>query len=408
MKFEGQGLRKDIADLGIEIVRASGSHYFASNGKKYLDLSSSYSVCLFGHGHPSIRKGLQNQIEDLVHCPPGYPNVVRQELAEKICGLSGFEEPRVIWSVLGTQAIEVALNLAHTKNKKRGVIVFEGGYHGKSNFVGPLNTKGNFAGELDLATEHVRLPYPLDPSVHKESYCSEDFAQIQNFFKDLGDNHQFSSLLIEPVQGSAGVRFCDPKALEYIVEAARSKDIVVVFDEIQSGFYRTGPRWSYQPTNCRPDVMVVGKAFGGELPVSAVLAEAALMSDWPEGLFSSTFLTNALGHRSALEFLKLLESYPVEERVLQLEAIFQEELGLLGDQVACCEEVRGRGAFWGVQLGTEGSRRVAHDMAKEGMLIAITGVSNDTLRFAPPLTVDDQELRAALSAVRNYCLKHLS
>lgn len=404
MNYEGSGLRTgELNSPLLNICRGKGAFLYDNFGRPYFDLSSSYSVNLFGHCHPKITSAIKEQVDKLVHCPPIWMNTVRERLGQKICSLSPFVQPRLIWSVLGTQAVEVALNIAYSNTKRSRIVVFEGGYHGKSNYVAPLNSKGYMADELGLSTDHVKLPFPLDPAIHKRTWDQNSQMAVKTFFDQLSDDHNFCAVLVEPVQGSSGVRYIDPELLKYLRRTTHEKGIFLIYDEIQSGFFRTGPLWAHQRYNTDPDLLILGKSLGGELPVSVVIGEERNMNRWSTGLFSSTFLTNALAHRAALSFIELLEELPIRDLVFEKHELIQQCLSEL-ESSPNVREVRGTGLFWGVEMVAKQAEKVANRLQEEGILVALTGIKSDTLRISPPIVAENSDLEEALNTLVNCCM----
>jgi acetylornithine/N-succinyldiaminopimelate aminotransferase len=364
----------------VEFVRGEGPRLWDSEGKEYLDFLAGISVCSVGHCHPDVVEAVREQAGRLMHVSNLFYTEPMVRLAERLSesSLGG----RVFLANSGTEANECAIKIARKHAHRRGVrtpeiVSFERDFHGR--------TYGALAATPGLASNEALGPMlpgfrsvPFDDAVALREAVGEGTAAV----------------LIEPIQGEAGVYPVSEEALLAARRACDEAGALLILDEIQTGVGRTGSLWAYEQTLVRPDVLTSAKALGAGLPVGACVTTPAVAEVLEAGDHASTFAGGAVASAAALAVLDLVDDPALLRRVRELGTKLCE--GLLGlDEVS---EVRGRGLMVGVGLG-DGIDAVAvgADLLQRGLIVNVP--ESGTLRLLPPLTVDPAQIERAVALI---------
>jgi predicted acetylornithine/succinylornithine family transaminase len=364
----------------VEFVRGEGAVLWDSEGREYLDFMTGISVCSVGHCHPAVVEAVCEQAGRLMHVSNLFYTEPMARLAERLAesSLGG----RVFFSNSGTEAIECAIKVARKHAHRRGIaepeiVSFEGDFHGRT--YGALAATPKLAENRDLG--------PMLPGFR--SVPLNDAAA-------LGDavGERTAAVLIEPIQGEAGVY---PVTDEVLLAARRACDeagALLVFDEIQTGIGRTGSLWAFEQTPVRPDVFTSAKALGGGLPIGACVTTVEAGEVLEPGDHGSTFAGGAVVAAAALAVLGIVDDPALLRRVRGLGAELAAKLRAL-DGV---REVRGRGLMLGVGL-EEGidAAAAAADLLDRGLVVNVP--EPGTLRLLPPLTLDSSQASRAVSLI---------
>ena len=289
--------------------RASGVNVWDVDGNRYIDLTAAFGVANIGHGNPHVVAALKAQAGKLLHAMGDvHPNEFKLELARELVGLTfgrwAKSAGRVVFANSGAEAVEAALKTAAIHTKRPGVIAFEGAYHGLT--YGALDTtwrahfRSPFSGQLGHFTAHV--PFGRVPTV----------ANIKNF----------GAVIVEPIQGRGGIVVPPDDFLPKLRRFCDDHGLVLIFDEIYSGFCRTGRWFACEHWGVTPDVVCVGKAMAGGFPISACIGRAEVMDNWPESqgeaIHTSTFLGNPLGCAAALASIREMKRMKLDKRSREL------------------------------------------------------------------------------------------
>ena len=391
----------DLRDVPPFWIRAEGANVEDADGNVFLDFGSAFGVSLAGHAHPVVREAIHRQTDRLVHGMGDiHPPRVKVELLEALVALAPWPDARGILGTSGSDAVESALKTAHLATGKPGILAFEGSYHGLA--LGALATthRDHFRTPfVERLTPHVSfVPFPGDPQ-RSLAAAEEAFA-----------SGSFGAVIVEPIQGRGGVKIPPPGFLGDLAALARSSGVLVIFDEIFTGLGRTGRRFAFEWEDTRPDLLCLGKALGGGMPISACLGPASIMDAWPpssgEAVHTSTFLGHPLACAGALAFLALLESENLVERSDRVGREIRERLtdSLSADPgTEVC--VRGRGLMIGIEGPDAGSGVEAARIAQERGLITLpAGPEGRVLELTPPaiLTQDqvDYGVEVVIDAIR--------
>ncbi len=369
--------------------RAKGANVEDSDGNVYVDLTAGCGVAALGHAHPAVVEAAQTQLATLPHARGDlHPSEAKVELLEALAARAPFPDARVVLGLNGSDAIEVALKTAALATGRPGVLAFEGGYHGLA--YGAVAACGfqpafraPFAAQLN---PHVRFaPYPCAGDPVEPALAAVDEA--------LADG-RVGAVLYEPLQGRGGVRVPAPGFLEAVRERARAAGALTVADEIFTGLGRCGVPFLSAPadaaTSVAPDLLCLGKARAGGLPVSACLGRAEVMAAWgdPTGaaLHTGTFYGHPPGCAAALAALETMDREDVAGRARKVGDRFRARLAA----VPGVAEVRGLGLMVGiVPAAPRAALGVVAALLTRGYLTLPAGGAADVVQLAPPLTIPE-------------------
>jgi len=378
-------------------VEAQGANVIDADGNRYVDLTSGFGVAFVGHRHPEVVAAVKRQVDRLVHALGDlHPSDVKIELLERICALAPWPETRAMLSLSGADAVTAALKTAVMATGKTGVVAFEGSYHGLN--YGPLAVSG-FA-------ERFREPFQaqLQSDVHFVAWPEHD-VRIDSALQGLPDDwSNIGAVIVEPVQGRAGVRLPPPGFLEGLKRACEKNGALLIADEIFTGLGRCGAWWRSVDDGVIPDVICAGKALGGGLPVSACIASEDVMRAWGtpdrEAIHTGTFYGDPLGSAAALATIDLIEREQLAQRAVERGDAFSATLR--AGQLPGVSEVRHAGMMLGLQLqGSMEALTVARALLERGYLVLPAGTKADVLQLAPPVTVSDAQLEGFVTELRD-------
>jgi acetylornithine/N-succinyldiaminopimelate aminotransferase len=387
-KLEERYLMQTYRRAPVEFVRAEGALLWDTEGKEYLDFLAGISVCSVGHCHPAVVEAAREQAGRLMHTSNLFYTEPMVRLAERLSesSLGG----RVFFSNSGTEANECAIKIARKHAHRRGVgtpeiVSFDRDFHGRT--YGALSATPKLAENPALA--------PMLPG-----FRSVPFDDASALREAVGEST--AAVLIEPIQGEAGVYPLGEEALLAAREACDEVGALLILDEIQTGLGRTGSLWAYEQTPVRPDVLTTAKALGGGLPVGACVVREEFGEVLEAGDHGSTFAGGAVASAAALAVLDLLDDPALLRRVRELGAALRE--GLL--EVEGVTEVRGRGLMIGIGLG-EGieASTIAADLLERGLIVNAPEPS--TLRLLPPLTVEPGQIDRAVALIADSLLSYV-
>ena len=392
--------------LPVYADRATNAELWDVEGKRYIDFASGIAVLNTGHRHPAVVKALHAQLERLMHSAfqiTPYANYI--ELAERLNAIAPGPTPKksMLFST-GAEAVENALKIARYHTRRSGVIAFSGGFHGRTLATMTLTGKVQpyKAGFGTLLPSVFHVPFPL--SYHGVS--SEDsLSAIEQLFKADVDPAQVAAIIIEPVQGEGGFYIAPAEFLRALRVLCDKHGIVLIIDEIQSGFARTGRMFAVEYAGIEPDLMTVAKSIAGGVPLAAVIGKAAIMDAPPPGGLGGTYAGSPLGCAAALAVLEVIASEKLLERSLRLGEMLMTRLRVLQKRFACIGEIRGLGSMVAIELVKNGSaeqpdadltKALVQTAARHGLVILSCGIYSNVIRFLAPLTISDALLSEGL------------
>lgn len=367
---------------------AEGVNVWDADGNCYLDFTSAFGVAGLGHRHPEVVEAMTAQAGRLLHgMGDVHPTALKGELCRRLSELTferwGSGDGKVVLSNSGFEAVETALKTARLATGKPGVLAFENGYHGLGygSLLGTDLEKFRGPFEDQLASVTTRLP----------------FGSL-----DLPDATGIGAVVVEPFQGRGGKVIAPPGFLQGLRDWCDQYDVLLIFDEIYTGFHRTGKWFACEWDGVVPDLICVGKAMSGGFPISACVGKAKVMDAWPESpgeaLHTSTFLGHPVGCAMALKSLEILERKETQILVAQTSRVLEESLKPLV-QLPAVRELRGRGVMWGLEL-LEPAGPLLSVLLQEGLLFLADGPKGNVLSFTPPFGVSKEEVAHAVGVIR--------
>lgn len=391
---------------------ASGSRVRDAAGNTYLDFTGAFGVAFAGHRHPAVVDRITRQAERLVHGMGDiHPPAVKVEFLEQLAAHLPWPESRAILGISGSDAVEAALKTAHLATGRLGIIAFEGGYHGLT--LGALATtrRKHFRQPfVERLADHVRcLPFPSSPGE------AERVLDLAASILSRQSPVPFGAVIMEPVQGRAGVRIPPDGFLAGLGERARAGGALLIADEIFTGMGRTGALLGSGHDEVVPDLVCLGKALGGGMPLSACCGPVEVMDEWPastgEAIHTSTFMGHPLSCAGGLGFLAALEAEDLVDRAGRLGAWAMNYLSAELDGAESVVEVRGRGLMLGIELradeGVAPATKVAEQALDQGLIVLPAGEYGQVVELTPPATVARPELESGLgtlvTTIRSAC-----
>lgn len=368
--------------------RGEGSWLVDVDGRRYLDLTSGIAVTNVGHCHPRVVAAVQEQAARLVHTSVVTHHQPSIRLAERLRDLVPYlDDPQVFFCNSGAEAVDGALKLARRATGRPGVIAFRRAFHGRTLAATSLTT----------AKAKYRDGYePFLPSVHVAPWG--DLDGLDDVLRLQAPPGNVGAVLVEPVLGEGGYVPPPDGWLEGLRERCDAGDMLLVFDEVQSGMGRTGRPFAAETFGVTPDVLLFAKGVASGLPLGGIIAPRTVMERWPTGAHGSTFGGNPIACAAAIATLDVLEDDGLYARTRMLGERVLRRLREL--DAAPVVEVRGVGLMVGVQLADAGTAaRVQQACLDAGVLVLTCGPGDDVLRLIPPLTISDDELEHGLAVL---------
>ena len=358
----------------IVAERGEGTWIVDVDGRRWLDLTSGIGVTSTGHCHPLIVAAVEHQVRRLVHTSVVTHNTPTIRLAERLRELVPYiDDAQVFFCNSGAEAVDGALKLSRRVTGMSGIIAFRGAFHGRT--IG--------ATSLTTAKPLYQQGYaPLLAGVR-----TVDWGSVPDDATGVG------CVIVEPVLGEGGYVLPDPRWLHALRDWCTDSDVLLIFDEVQSGIGHTGRWFAAETYGVRPDVLLFAKAIASGLPLGGIIATRALMQRWPTGAHGSTFGGNPVACAAAMATIEILE--PLLARTRQLGAYALDVLRSAAGPAV--REVRGVGLMLAIELESHAAAAAVQARCfDEGMLVLTCGPESNVLRLIPPLTITDAELDAAL------------
>ena len=366
----------------IAIVRGQGARLWDADGRAYIDCVGGQGAANLGHGNARVAQAIAEQAQTLISCPEMFYNDRRAQFESKLCAISGF--PRVFIANSGTEAVEAAIKFARLVTGRTGVVATMRGFHGRT--MGALS-----------ATWEKKYREPFEPLV--PGYVHVPYNNLDALAGEVTPDT--AAVILEVVQGEGGV---NPGQAEYLLgvqEICNAQGALLILDEVQTGFGRTGRMFAFQHYGLAPDLVCLAKSIAGGLPMGAVLIGERL-GKLPPGVHGSTFGGNPLACAAALAAIDVLEQEGLPERAASLGAWFLEQLKTI--QSPLIRDVRGLGLMVGIELKQKvtpylQALMALGDGARPGILALPAGLT--VLRFLPPLVIEKDDLAQVVEAVRD-------
>jgi 4-aminobutyrate aminotransferase/(S)-3-amino-2-methylpropionate transaminase len=393
----------------ITVARAEGAQVWDVDGKQYLDFVAGIGVLNVGHNHPRVVAAVEKQLEDVTHMAfqvAAYRPYL--ELAEKLNRLVGKGEAyKSIFLTSGAEAVENAVKIARAYTNRSAVIAFRGGFHGRTMLGVSLTGmsqpyKQNFG---PFASEIFHTPFP---DAYRDMTTERALDALDEVFATQIAPDRVAAIIIEPVQGDGGFLPAPVPFLKALRETTRRHGIVLIADEIQTGFGRTGKLFGFEHSGIQPDLVTVAKSLAGGFPLSGVIGRADVMDAPLPGGLGGTYGGNAVSCAAALAVLEVFEKDGLLDRAEKLGQRLQAGLCDMAKKHSLIGNVRGLGFMQAIELVTDQktktpdpdrAKRVIDNARARGLLVIKCGVHRNVIRFLAPLVVSEDDLDNALGII---------
>jgi acetylornithine/LysW-gamma-L-lysine aminotransferase len=368
-----------FAKRPVVITRGKGALVWDIKGKEYIDCMGSYGVALLGHSHPKVVEAVCKQAETLISCHASLYNNKRTEFLQKLMSITPRGLNKAFLSNSGAEAVECAIKLARKFTGKPEMIAVMGGFHGKT--MGALS-----------ATWDKKYRDPFQPLVPEFKHVPPD--NLERLREAVTD--KTAAVLLEPIRGEGGIRVPPADFLPSVRELCDEKNVLLILDEVQTSFGRTGKLFGCEHWGVVPDVMCLAKPFAGGLPIGITVAKEQTMSSLTVGEHSTTFSGSPLVCAAACAAIDVLVKDKLADRAATLGAYFKAKLEELQAKHKIVKEVRGLGLMLGMELRYDVRNIILKTMDK-GVLILDAG--RNVLRFLPPLVIEKEQIDKAVAVL---------
>jgi acetylornithine/LysW-gamma-L-lysine aminotransferase len=372
IEIEDKYMANTYSKRPVTIVKGRGATIWDVHGRQYIDCMSAYGVCVVGHCHPKVVEAISQQAATLISCHNSLYNDVRSIYLQKIIDVTPKELTRAFYTNSGTETVEAAIKLARKYTGKSEIISFMGGYHGKT--MGSLS-----------ATWRKKYREPFQPLV--PGFKHVPYGKTERVRDALTD--QTAAILVEPIQGEGGVKVPPIGFLKELREICDEAGILLLCDEVQTGFGRTGTLFASDHFKIVPDVLCLAKAVGGGVPMGVMVAKDEVMASLKLGDHSSTFGGNPLACAAASAVLDVVIEEKLPARAANLGTYFQDRLTELKGKYRIVREVRGMGLMIGMEFRFDVLNLILACL-KQGVIVLDAG--RNVLRFLPPLVISQDQL----------------
>lgn len=384
----------------VYVEHAKNAEVWDVEGNRYIDFGTGIAVCNTGHSHPKIIDAVKRQVDKFSHtCVMVNPYEVAVTLAEKLTTIApGDSAKKAIFVSTGAEAVENCVKIARAHTGRRGVVAFNGGFHGRTNLTmaltGKVSPYKNLFGPFPSDIFHV--PFPND--CHDVS-VKASLKALENLFKvDIAPS-DVAAIIIEPVQGEGGFYKAPKELLVALRQLCDEQGVVLIADEIQTGFGRTGKMFCFEHADVEPDLITMAKGIAGGFSIAAVVGKSEIMDAPLPGGLGGTYGGSPVACAAALAVLEIIEEEQLIDRANQLGQLFNERLSALKLQhPETILDVRNQGAMIAIELVNDGDSEqpntaltqaiIAH-AAEYGLILLACGFYGNVIRFLPALTMSD-------------------
>ena len=395
--------------LPVFVARAENAELWDVEGRRYIDFAGGIAVLNTGHVHPRVKAAVAAQLEAFSHtCFMVTPYAVAVELAEKLNRLAPGSSPKkAIFVTTGAEAVENCIKIARAHTGRSAVIAFGGGFHGRTFMAMALTGKVTpyKAGFGPMPGDVYHAPFPIP--YHGVS-VRESLEALEHIFKYDVEPARVAAIIVEPVQGEGGFYVAPPEFLQALRRLCDQYGIVLVVDEIQSGFARTGRMFAIEHSGIEPDLMTLAKSLAGGFPLAAVVGKASIMDAPGPGGLGGTYAGSPIACAAGLAVLEVIEFENLCARAEVIGATLTGALRELQREIPAVGEVRGLGAMVAMELvrnrdphapDAELTKALVKRAAEKGLVILSCGLYGNVIRFLVPLTAPDQIVREGLAII---------
>ncbi len=360
----------------VTIEKGLGSHVWDTDNKEYIDCMGGYGVALVGHRNERVVNAIKTQLDKIITVHSSLYSKTREEFLENLMKIAPKGLSQVHLNNSGAESIEAAIKFARKFTGKKGMIAMNGSYHGKS------------LGALSL-TFNPKYRKSFQPLVDKVSFSP--YGDIDKLQNTIDDDTAF--IILEPIQGESGIHVPPDGFLQKVRKICDENEILLIFDEIQSGLGRTGRMWASEHWETSPDILCLAKGIAGGVPMGATLVRPDILSVMNKGEHSSTFGGNPLSCSAGTATIQALTQDGLIDNAEKMGKKFRDGLNILKSKHGIIREIRGKGLMIGIELKFE-VRDILLEGIKKGVLLLYSG--RNILRLLPPLVITDDDVTKSL------------
>ena len=389
--------------LTVYAERASNAEIWDVEGRRYIDFASGISVLNTGHVHPKVQSAIQQQLQKLTHtCFQVTPYESYVALAEQLNALApGATPKKTLFLTTGAEAVENAIKIARYHTRRSAIIAFSGGFHGRT--LACISLTGKVqpykAGFGPMLPEVYHVPYPM---AYHGVTVEDSLQALEALFKADVDPQRVAAIIIEPVLGEGGFYAAPAELLRRLRTLCDSHGIVLIADEIQSGFGRTGRMFAIEHSGIEPDLITIAKSVAGGVPLAGVIGKAEIMDAPVAGGLGGTYAGSPLGCAAGLAVLEVMREEQLLKRSQEIGRFMSSRLKGLQVRFPCIGEVRALGAMVAIELvknshaeapDAELTKALVQAAGRHGLVILSCGMYANVIRFLAPLTIPDALLK---------------
>jgi len=387
------------SQLAVYVDRAANAELWDVEGRRYIDFGTGIAVLNTGHLHPGVQAAVRGQLDRFSHtCFMVTPYESAVTLAEKLNALAPGKTPKkTLFVTTGAEAVENAVKIARVHTGRTGVISFGGSFHGRTLLAMGLTgkTAPYKAGFGPFPAEIHHAPFPI--AYHGVS-VADALAGLERLFAEDIEPARVAAIIVEPVQGEGGFYIAPPEFLKALRALCDQHGIVLVADEIQTGFGRTGRMFAMEHSGVEPDLMTVAKSLAGGFPLAGVIGKAHIMDAPAPGGLGGTYAASPIGCAAGLAVLEAMEKERLPERANHIGNLITARLRKLAGQFNCIGDVRGLGAMVAMELVKDGkasqpdaglTAELVQAAARNGLILLSCGRHKNVVRFLVALTASD-------------------
>ena len=405
----------------VVIDRAEGAIVLDIDGNKFLDFIGGVGVLNIGYSNNEIIDAVKAQSEKYFHAMfntmthEGYVN-----LAEKLGSIAPVKgnERKVFFANSGAEADENAVKVAKSYTKRPNIIVFSGAFHGRTHYTMAMTSKKAYAKNMGpLADGVYRAKYPyyyrIPEGIKSEDYVDYFIKTIYDVFEECGDPSTFAAVVVEPLQGEGGFIPAPIEWVKALREICDKYGILLIADEVQSGFCRTGRMFCteyWKEAGVCPDILTTAKSIAAGIPLSAIISSKEIMDSVAPGVIGGTYCGNPLACAAALKVIEIMERDNLAKRSRDIGEIVMRKYEYLKKKYECVGDIRGLGAMIGIEFVKDKktkepdsilTKKIILECANNGLLVEGAGTYNNVIRFLAPLAITDEQLNVGLEIFEN-------
>jgi len=391
-------------------ARAKNATLWDVEGKEYIDFAGGIAVLNTGHCHPKVQKAIAEQLENFTHTAyqiVPYANYVT--LAERINAIAPIAgQKKTAFFTTGVEAIENAIKIARSHTGRPGIVAFSGSFHGRTllgmGLTGKVTPYKRSFGPMPNDIFHI--PFP---TMTQDISVADSLKALDLLFQSDIDPQRVAAIIIEPVQGEGGFNIAPPDLMTALRQRCDEHGMLLIADEVQTGFARTGKMFAMEHHNVQPDIMCIAKSLAGGMPLSGVVGRAEIMDSPQAGGLGGTYAGNPLSVAAALAVLDVIQDEQLCERANELGTKLINHLNELRSSCPAIADVRGLGSMVALELNDPQTgapdaarvKQVQDDAIAQGLVLLSCGVHGNVLRFLYPLTIPDEQFDQALAILAN-------